>query len=132
MVPLKVTISPSSIYFAASFRPATNDYGRGGITLIRSENVFRIEIKVAPRLNGVIGEEVLLIDIDPPKPVAVRDLLHPADLPNLFFVGEGKWENEGDRIPGNQAVCCRCFGARIPGTDKSTEQSEGQDGNRNT
>ena len=89
---------------------------------------FRVELQVAFRLDGKVGEEVLLVDIDAAEPVAVGDLLDPRHPEQFLLVGDGEGKDQGDGVPGDEPAGGGGLDAGIPGADHGAQQAEGKDG----
>jgi len=105
MVPLRVTISLSSIQTWLPVFPDDTTllvFQKTFLIIFRNDK-FGIEVKKTSGFHGKVGKEVFLFTVNTTKPGSIRDGLHAVDLLNLIFIKMGEWENDGDRISGDQA-----------------------------
>ena len=70
--------------------------------LIRKDK-FRINFHKTPGFHRQIGKEVLFVLVNAAEPGAIGNGPDPLYLTDFVLVGNGKGENEGDGIPGDQA-----------------------------
>jgi len=96
--------------------------------LFRRKDELSVKLEIAFDVDGEIGKQVLLIDVDSPEPVAVGNDFHPFDLADAVLVGNGQGKDEGDGVAGDEAAGRGGFHTGVPGIDEGPQHAEGQYG----
>ena len=103
-----------------------------GLLLILRENKLGIQLQKTLRLNGLVGEKILFIDIDAAEPVAIGNVFDSRYLANSLIIGDRQRKDERDGIAGHQAGRHRALDTNMPQADYGPEQTKGENGDRNS
>jgi len=102
------------------------------LLLLLVQDKFRIQGKVGDGFDAEIGEKILFIDIDAAEPIAPGNRFDAFHLMNFPRVGNGQGENDGNGVARHQPGGGRRLHARVKGADDRAQQTERQNGHRNS
>src|ERR1700730_2518787 len=110
---------------------ATLAVDKKSLFLFRRKQELRVGSEVSGSVDGELGKEIALGDVDAAEPVCPRHAGYPIDLSYPLRIGERQRKGEGDRIARHQPGAGACIGARVPGIDDGMQQAERGDGDDN-
>src|SRR6266446_3698610 len=92
---------------------------------------LRVGSEISGRVDGELGKEIALGDVDAAKPVCPRHAGYAIDLPYALRVVERQRKGQRDRIARHQPGTRACIGAGVPRVDDGMQQAERGDGDDN-
>src|SRR6266404_7004728 len=92
---------------------------------------LRVGSEISGSVDGELGKEIALGDVDAAEPVCPRHAGYAIDLPYALRVVERQRKGQRDRIARHQPGARACVGAGVPRVDDGMQQAERGDGDDN-